>query len=163
MHPRSSPEEELALWRAQGHPKVGVKSLSGNGKQTVLDIRVREVQHGFVADVAERAWHRHEPSRVDHGMARSPYRGDVIGPVLHQRAPALDQVGAGVGGLHLVPVGVASAASITAGGASVASDAQSRNDERNPCGTAAMPFLLTSWLTAASESCLHDLPLERRP
>ena len=46
----------------------------------------------------------------------------------------------------------ASAASTTSRGVLVRSAAQSRKLDRNPCGTAAMPSSLISWLSVASES-----------
>ena len=46
----------------------------------------------------------------------------------------------------------ASAASTTSRGWSVSSAAQSRNDDRNPCGTAAIPFCWSNWRSCGSAS-----------
>ena len=85
--------------------------------------------------------------------ARSGRVGEIGRPRLHQDSPSIEQVRSSVGRLDLALDGMAKHASATSCGWP-ASPHQSRNDDRNPCGTARMHCSRSSFDSVASESGL---------
>ena len=73
--------------------------------------------------------------KSDHLPARA---GDVGCPAVHQPTPTLEQVERAYAASTLFWTACASAASMTSRGWSVSSAAQSRNEDRKPCATAAI-------------------------